>query len=79
MKALTAHISCADFATVDDVKGCAGNAVCEVVEALGDQISELGIKSRENIAHPKCLSIMVADKIIAAGLALLVPMMSLAT
>lgn len=36
---------------------------------------KLGVRS----AYPKCLSIMVADKIIAAGLALLAPLISFAT
>lgn len=53
MKVLTAHISCANLATVDDVKGRAGNAVRKVVETLGDEISELDIKGRKNFCSPQ--------------------------
>lgn len=75
----TAHISSADFATVDDVKGGTRNVVCEVVQAVQHQEGQELEQNTVSQTYPRCLNIIVAESIIAAGLARLVPMISFAT
>ena len=77
---LTAHVCGADRAGVDDVESRARDAVCEMVETVRKRPNQLPAQSAlARVAYPRCLSIMVALRIMAAGLARLVPIMSLAT
>ncbi len=79
-KRITGHICGANVAGVDDVESRTRDAVCEVVETTRkrpNQQPALSVLAR--VAYPRCLSIMVELRIIAAGFARLVPMMSLAT
>ena len=70
---LTTHVGGPDFAFVDDIEGCRSNAVCYGIEP-SKEMNFTFIPAKWS--YPKCLSIMVALRIIAAGLARLVPMIS---
>jgi len=77
----TAHIGSSDLASVDNVEGGGGDFIGNRVES-GNGLSGLvdfGIRKPNDGTYPRCLSSIVAERIMAAGLALLVPMISLAT
>ena len=77
----TAHIGSSDLASVDNVEGCGGDVIGDRVES-GNGLSGLvdfDIRKLNDGTYPRCLSSIVAERIMAAGLALLVPMISLAT
>ena len=77
----TTHVGSSDLASVDNVKGGRGDFVGDRVES-GYGLSKLvGLALEAELwgTYPRCLSIIVAERIMAAGFALLVPMISLAT
>lgn len=74
------HIGGPDLAGVDDIESRARDIVRVLVEAIGG-VRSANVLKRDIIktACPKCLSIIVALRIMAAGFARLVPMRSFAT
>lgn len=77
----TTHIGSSDLSIVDNVEGGGSNVVGDRVESGYGLRKLVGFDAETDSwgAYPRCLSIMVAERIMAAGLALLVPMISLAT
>jgi len=74
----TAHIGSSDLPSVDNVEGGGGDVIGDRVES-GNGPVDFDIRKLNDGTYPRCLSSIVAERIMAAGLALLVPMISLAT
>ena len=75
---LTSHIRRPDLLLVDNSVGSSGNVVCDGVKANNHTV-RIVRRKKQTCPYPRCLSIMVALRIMAVGLARLVPIISDAT